>query len=117
MYVLPFLTYTSPHYARNALRFRYTMLDAARRRAVDLNQRGALYPWRTINGEEASAFYAAGTAQYHIDADIAHAVSQYVAASGDRDFLARKRSTSWSRPLGCGPTWGSGAVPTALPSR
>ena len=90
IYVLPFLTYTSPHYARNALRFRYTMLDAARRRAVDLNQRGALYPWRTINGEEASAFYAAGTAQYHIDADIAHAVSQYVAASGDRDFLARE---------------------------
>lgn len=90
IYVLPFLTYTSPSYARNALRFRYTMLDAARRRAVDLNQRGALYPWRTINGEEASAYYAAGTAQYHIDADIAHAVSQYVAASGDRDFLARE---------------------------
>jgi alpha,alpha-trehalose phosphorylase len=90
IYVLPFLTYTSPSYARNALRFRYTMLPAARRRAVDLNQRGALYPWRTINGEEASAYYAAGTAQYHIDADIAHAVSQYVAASGDRDFLARE---------------------------
>lgn len=90
IYVLPFLTYTSPSYARNALRFRYTMLPAARRRAIDLNQRGALYPWRTINGEEASAYYAAGTAQYHIDADIAHAVSQYVAASGDQDFLARE---------------------------
>ncbi len=90
IYVLPFLTYTSPGFARNALRFRYTMLDAARRRAVDLNQRGALFPWRTINGEEASAFYAAGTAQYHIDADIAHAVSQYVAASGDRSFLVRE---------------------------
>nr|WP_300149966.1 glycosyl hydrolase family 65 protein [Propionicimonas sp.] len=90
IYVLPFLTYTSPGFARNALRFRYTMLDAARRRAVDLNQRGALYPWRTINGEEASAYYAAGTAQYHIDADIAHAVSQYVAASGDEGFLARE---------------------------
>ena len=90
VYVLPFLTYTSPGYARNARRFRYTMLDAARRRAVELNQRGALYPWRTINGEEASAYYAAGTAQYHIDADIAHALSQYVAASGDRSFLARE---------------------------
>lgn len=90
IYVLPFLTYTSPHYARNALRFRYTMLDAARRRAGEVNQVGALFPWRTINGEEASAYYAAGTAQYHIDADIAHAVSQYVAASGDVDFLARE---------------------------
>jgi alpha,alpha-trehalose phosphorylase len=90
IYVLPFLTYTSPHYARNALRFRYTMLDAARRRAGEVNQVGALFPWRTINGEEASAYYAAGTAQYHIDADIAHAVSQYVAATGDVDFLARE---------------------------
>ncbi len=90
IYVLPFLTYTSPAIARNALRFRYSMLDAARRRAVELNQRGALFPWRTINGEEASAYYAAGTAQYHIDADIAHAIAQYVAATGDTDFLARE---------------------------
>jgi len=89
-YVLPFLTYTSPSFARNALRFRYTMLEAARQRAREVNQRGALYPWRTINGEEASAYYAAGTAQYHIDADISHALSQYVAASEDRDFLARE---------------------------
>ena len=90
IYVLPFLTYTSPRIARNALRFRYTMLDHARQRAAELNQNGALFPWRTINGEEASAYYAAGTAQYHIDADIAHAVKQYVAATGDEDFLARE---------------------------
>ncbi|GAA2518239.1 glycoside hydrolase family 65 protein [Rarobacter incanus] len=90
IYVLPFLTYTSPLYARNALRFRYTMLPAARQRAVELNQNGALFPWRTINGQEASAYYAAGTAQYHIDADIAHAVRQYVNATGDEDFLARE---------------------------
>ena len=34
IYVLPFLTYTSPQMARSALRFRYNMLDAARRRAA-----------------------------------------------------------------------------------
>lgn len=89
IYVMPFLTYTAPTVARNVLRFRYGMLEAARERAVDLNQRGALFPWRTINGQESSAYYAAGTAQYHIDADIAHALTQYVTASGDRDFLAR----------------------------
>ncbi|MGA8256321.1 MAG: glycosyl hydrolase family 65 protein, partial [Nocardioides sp.] len=50
-------------------------------------QKGALFPWRTINGEEASAYYAAGTAQYHIDADIAYALSQYVGATGDYEFL------------------------------
>jgi alpha,alpha-trehalose phosphorylase len=90
IYVAPFLTYTSPTIARNLLRFRYRMLDAARKRAGELNQQGALFPWRTINGEEASAYYAAGTAQYHIDADVSHALCQYVAATGDTDFLDRE---------------------------
>lgn len=89
IYVLPFLTYTAPIVARNVLRFRQRMLDAARARALELNQRGALFPWRTINGLESSAYYAAGTAQYHIDADIAFALCQYVAATGDDDFLGR----------------------------
>jgi alpha,alpha-trehalose phosphorylase len=89
IYVVPFFTYTTPLIARNALRFRYTMLPAAERRARELTQNGALFPWRTINGEEASAYYAAGTAQYHIDADIAYAVSSYVEATGDEEFLAK----------------------------
>lgn len=87
IYVMPFLTYTSPRAARNALRFRHSLLDSARARARQLAQKGALYPWRTINGEEASAYYAAGTAQYHIDADISYALSQYVGATGDYEFL------------------------------
>jgi alpha,alpha-trehalose phosphorylase len=90
IYVLPFCTYTTPRFARNALRFRYTMLPAARRRARELSSEGALYPWRTINGEESSAYYAAGTAQYHIDADIAYALSQYLRASQDTPFLERE---------------------------
>jgi len=90
LYVVPYLTYTSPLYARNALRFRFTMLPAARRRAVEMTQHGALFPWRTINGEEASAYYAASTAQYHIDADISFAVSTYVQATGDEEFMARE---------------------------
>lgn len=90
IYALPFLTYTTPQAARAALRFRYNLLTAARKRAVQLTQRGVLFPWRTINGEEASAYYAAGTAQYHIDADISYALSQYIEASGDEDFLKRE---------------------------
>jgi len=90
IFVLPFLTYTSPQMARSELRFRYNMLGAARRRAEELAQNGALFPWRTVNGEEASAYYAAGTAQYHIDADIAYALCKYVAASGDQDFMNRE---------------------------
>lgn len=90
IYVIPYFVYTSPLLARNALRYRYTMLPAAERRAHELTQHGALYPWRTINGEEASAYYAAGTAQYHIDADIAYAITKYVQATGDQEFIARE---------------------------
>ncbi|MEY2958537.1 MAG: hypothetical protein RLZZ01_1105, partial [Actinomycetota bacterium] len=88
VYVVPFLAATNPDAARSLLRFRARMLHAARTRAAELNQRGAIYPWRTINGEEASAYYAAGTAQYHINAAVVYALERYVTATGDRDFLA-----------------------------
>ncbi len=90
IYVLPFLTYTTPQWARNALRMRSLMLPAARKRADQLNEAGALFPWRTINGEEASAYYAAGTAQYHINADVSFALAKYVRATGDDEFLYRE---------------------------
>jgi alpha,alpha-trehalose phosphorylase len=89
IYVLPFLTYTSPQIARNLLFFRYKMLPQARARAKKLGHRGAMFPWRTINGEEASAYYAAGTAQYHINADIMYALRKYVSATGDELFLQK----------------------------
>ena len=57
-----------------------------------MNQIGALYPWRTINGEEASAYYAAGTAQYHINAAVAFALKRYLDASGDVSFVANEGS-------------------------
>jgi alpha,alpha-trehalose phosphorylase len=63
------------------------MLPQARTRARELGHRGAMFPWRTINGEEASAYYAAGTAQYHINADIMYGLRKYVQATGDEAFL------------------------------
>ncbi|MET0340229.1 MAG: glycosyl hydrolase family 65 protein [Polyangiales bacterium] len=87
IYVLPFLIYTSPRAARNLLVFRHGMLDKARERARELNQKGALFPWRTISGDEASAYYAAGTAQYHINAAIAYSIKKYVEVTGDEEFL------------------------------
>jgi len=87
IYLLPFLIYTSPCIARNLLLFRYKMLPLARARAKELGHRGAMFPWRTIGGEEASAYYAAGTAQYHINADIMYALRKYVQATGDEPFL------------------------------
>ena len=90
VYVAPFLAYTMPEAARKVVRFRWQMLDAARQRAREMSQVGALYPWRTINGEEASAYYAAGTAQYHINAAVVLALRRYLEASGDVDFLSHE---------------------------
>ena len=87
VYVLPFLSYTEPRIARNLLRFRHSMLGRARDRAAEMSQRGALFPWRTINGEEASSNFQQGTAQYHINADIAYAVMRYAHVEGSERML------------------------------
>jgi alpha,alpha-trehalose phosphorylase len=86
VYLLPYLTYTSPDNARQVLEFRHEMLPDAKVRAKELSVDGALFPWRTINGLEASAYYAAGTAQFHIAAAIAFAANRYVWATGDTAF-------------------------------
>ena len=88
IYVLPFFVATRPEIARALLEYRARALPAARERARQLaHRRGALFPWRTIAGDECSAYFPAGTAQYHLNADIAHAVKHYVEATGDEAFL------------------------------
>jgi alpha,alpha-trehalose phosphorylase len=82
-YVLPVLTYTIPKAAADALRWRHSILPAARARAETLGLAGAAFPWRTIAGEECSAYWPAGTAAFHVGADIADALERYVAATGD----------------------------------
>ncbi|MGH8967049.1 MAG: family 65 glycosyl hydrolase, partial [Actinomycetes bacterium] len=72
-FVLPVLTYTKPQAAADALRWRASTLDLARERASLLDLNGASFPWRTIRGEECSAYWPAGTAAWHINADIAAA--------------------------------------------
>lgn len=82
IYVLPFLIYTTPLWARNALRMRYNMLPAARKRTGQLDGGQGLSSVAD-DLEEASAYYAAGTAQYHINADVSFALGEYVRATGD----------------------------------
>lgn len=91
MYVIPFFLYHHPEIARNLLEYRYSILDNARNRAREMGHaRGALFPWRTIAGDECSAYFPAGTAQYHINADVAFALVRYLEATADQDFLREK---------------------------
>jgi alpha,alpha-trehalose phosphorylase len=86
-FVLPVLTYTAPEAARDALRWRQATLPLARERAALLGLRGAAFPWRTIRGEECSAYWPAGTAAFHLNADIADAVRRYCVAARDDTFV------------------------------
>jgi alpha,alpha-trehalose phosphorylase len=85
-FVLPMLTYTAPRAARDALLWRHSTLPLARARAALLGLRGAAFPWRTIRGEECSGYWPAGTAAFHVSADVAYAVVRYVEATEDRAF-------------------------------
>jgi alpha,alpha-trehalose phosphorylase len=85
-FVLPVLTYTVPEAARDALRWRHSTLDTARARAKALGLKGVAFPWRSINGAECSAYWPAGTAAFHVNADVADATVRYLAATDDEDF-------------------------------
>jgi alpha,alpha-trehalose phosphorylase len=87
-FVLPVLTYTIPEAARDALRWRHSILDKAKARAETLGQKGAAFPWRSIDGDECSGYWPAGTAAFHVNADVADAVIRYVNATGDKAFEA-----------------------------
>jgi trehalose/maltose hydrolase-like predicted phosphorylase len=87
-FVLPVLTYTAPYAAADTLRWRASTLDLARERAAELDLAGAAFPWRTIQGHECSAYWPAGTAAWHINADIAMAFERYRVVTGDDSLEA-----------------------------
>ena len=87
MYMIPLFIYTQPEVARALLTWRFNTLEQARSRARIMGHLvGALFPWRTINGQEASTYYPLGSAQYHINGDVSYAVSLYYQVTGDKDL-------------------------------
>jgi alpha,alpha-trehalose phosphorylase len=85
-FVLPVLTYTAPDTVAHALGWRHNTLPMAKERSRQLGLAGATFPWRTITGAECSGYWPAGTAAFHVGADIADAVVRYVEVTGDELF-------------------------------
>ena len=85
-YTLPVLIFVAPDAARDALCWRHSTMDLAKARAEELGLEGVTFPWRTIRGQECSGYWLAGTAAFHINADIADAARRYIAASEDEAF-------------------------------
>ncbi len=91
IYIFPFFLHTQPKTARAMLEYRYSILNKAREHAALLgHKKGALYPWRTISGSECSGYFPSGSAQYHINGDVAHSFIQYWYFTGDIEFMADK---------------------------
>ncbi len=91
IYMVPFFLHADPKLALNLLEYRYYHLEAAREEAYKLgNPEGVKYAWRTISGQETSAYYPASTAQYHINSDIAYAIIQYYTLFKDDTFMVHK---------------------------
>ncbi len=103
-FVLPVLTYTHPSSAKDALEWRRSTLGQAEERARQLGFEGAAFPWRTISGEECSAYWPAGTAAFHVNADIADAVVRYLDATSDEAF---ERTTAFDLLVATARLWRS----------
>lgn len=87
MYMAPHFAYSEPHLQRSLLMYRYHILDQARRRAREMDGKGALFAWNSISGEECGVVYEASTAEYHLISAIAYATWRYVNTTGDEAFL------------------------------
>lgn len=91
IFIQPFFMLTDPDAAKKLLLYRHQTLGAAKENAKVLgHKKGAAYPWRTITGSECSSYFPAGSAQYHINADIAYAAISYYLISGDEELLLRE---------------------------
>jgi alpha,alpha-trehalose phosphorylase len=101
-FVLPMLNFTAPEAVASTLRWRHSTLPLAIDRAAQLGLRGAAFPWRTIAGQECSGYWPAGTAAFHVNADIAVAAVRYVDAAVTRSSPGGRGWTCWPTPLGCG---------------
>lgn len=88
MYIFPLFLTMRPDLAKSILQYRINTLEKAKEnRKIFGYQTGALYPWRTISGTESSAFFEAGSAQHHINSDIAYAFINYFIQTNDYKFM------------------------------
>lgn len=88
MYVLPVFTNLQPAIARDMLQYRINKLDQAiANREMIGYETGALFPWRTISGQECSAFFEAGMAQHHINCDICYGLIDYYQKTRDVQLM------------------------------
>jgi len=84
VFMMPHFLYTQPELARALAHFRYRYLEGARAEARTYQQKGARFPWASLDGRSS---YKAICVQHHINADVAWAIWKYAVTSGDWSFI------------------------------
>ena len=99
VFMLPFFAATCPKAARAMLEYRIRRLGAARSVAAEQGRRGARFPWESARSgvdvtpredrpmDGAVIPILTGDHEEHIVSDVAWAALQYVAWTGDEEFL------------------------------
>ena len=101
IFFFPMFVYTQAEIARSLLRYRIETLPGALKKAAEYGYRGAFYAWESQEGgaEGCTNFNVVDVfthrpvrtyfrdKQIHISADIAYALRQYYAITGDRTLL------------------------------
>ena len=100
LFVLPFFCHVFPDVARNLVRYRYHLLDQARKNAGSLGYEGAKYPWESADtGEEECPAWTIGydgsltrchvaDYEHHVTSAVAYGISQYALTTGDKQFMS-----------------------------
>ena len=96
IFLLPFYLFTRPCAARNLMLYRADRLPDAMELARKQNLSGARYPWMcSDSGKEQCESWDIGLCETHITADVAYAMQQYAAVTGDIAFVQEHASKVW----------------------
>lgn len=85
-YCLPFFLFHDKEAAKNLLFFRYATLEEAKKRAKDLDCKGAFYPIATISGRECCNLWQHASLQLQASTAVAYAIWMYEKILKDTSF-------------------------------
>lgn len=86
-YCLPFFLFQKPEAAKNLLMFRYRTLPQAKKRAKELDCKGAFYPIATISGNECCNLWQHASLQLQASTGVAYGIWCYEKVTEDKEFL------------------------------
>ncbi len=102
LFMLPYFIFTQPEAAKKLVKYRYLGLEGARKKALENDYQGAMYPWEAAwpsDGEVTPVWGAAdvitgeatkiwsGFIEQHITADVIYGLWLYYQVTADQDFM------------------------------